>query len=76
MSYFVGAKCNDGDHIGEGDPKSKDDDIDTTNGKLITVNWKISGVVLGKSLFPEAIDFHKRRSNRMTQNRGSMLHPS
>ena len=34
MSYVVGAKCNDGDHIGEGDPKSKDDDIDTTNGKL------------------------------------------
>lgn len=34
MWYFVGAKCNDGDHIGEGDPKSKDDDIDTTSGKL------------------------------------------
>ncbi|XP_078334887.1 protocadherin Fat 4-like [Crassostrea virginica] len=27
-----GAKCKDGDHIGEGDPKGKDDDIDTTNG--------------------------------------------
>ena len=67
MSYFVGAKCNDGDHIGEGDPKSKDDDIDTTNGKL-------SLSILGRSLFPKANACHKRRSNRTARDPKPRFH--
>lgn len=30
---FIGAACKDGDHKGENDPKSKDNDVDTATGK-------------------------------------------
>lgn len=35
---FIGAACNDGDHKGENDPKSKDNDVDTATGKILFVN--------------------------------------
>lgn len=31
---FIGAACKDGDHKGENDPKSKDNDVDTATGKM------------------------------------------
>lgn len=31
---FIGAACTDGDHKGENDPKSKDNDVDTATGKM------------------------------------------
>ncbi|XP_048729930.2 protocadherin Fat 4-like [Ostrea edulis] len=35
ITLSKGATCKDGDHIGEGDPKSKNKEVDTTNGLSI-----------------------------------------
>ena len=75
MSYFVGAKCKDGDHIGEGDPKGKDDDIDTTNGKLSLSIGKNQGSFWARVYSQKPIIFMKgdQTDRTETQNRGSML---
>lgn len=49
---FIGAACNDGDHKGENDPKSKDNDVDTATGKILFVNFLFIVLVFRSFIHP------------------------